>query len=406
MRVTKWSAALLCGMALALPVGAQEDAIPKEPPPATEPQEPAAEPAPAPAPPARKQANVADPPLHRWGGITLSVAAWQPALIGADEELAWTFPGGVGTPLMAGSTTRTRETAVGIYHLPKDLGSIGASYDSMDHDDSFSYVTPGQFGFFESRAFPAFRGAFDDGMADAVTADIVRKTREFRLWYSQTAFETPRAKGTWGVGYRQVSHSRNVAINYLAVVPNLPPVIPPVLPPGVDPGNLQPFPDGVSQTANFDGHGLGVSLDLQFPVHRRVSIISGLSIGLIRGSASSSYRSFTSYYYSDFLPDVLTKEELFYYLTYGPPEFIASIHQGYYGVGQDQPETSQFAETFDIYLGLEVTLYPGLKIFGTLRELYYANVGEYVVPQVYGAEERTLLSAGYEGYVLGLSWRF
>lgn len=407
MRVTKWSAALLCGMALTLPVMAQEDVIPKEqPPPPTEPQEAAAEP--APAPPAPKQAEVADPPLHRWGGFTISLAAWEPALIGADEELAWTFPNDVASPLMMGSTTRTRETVTAVYHLPKDVGSIGGSYDSMNQDDSFANLTPGQFGFGESRAFPGYRGAFDDGLADGVTADVVRKTREFRLWYAQPAFETPRAKGTWGVGYRQVSHSRNVAINYLAIVPNLPPIIPPAVPPTVFPLSLQPIPDAMSQTASFSGHGLGVSFDLEFPVHRRVSVISGLAIGLIRGSASSTYASLTSYYYSDLdlEPLALTKDQLFEILSSGTPEEIGSVHQALVVDGLNQSPTSQFAETLDIYLGVEVTVYRGLKIFGTLRDVYYANVGEYVLPQTDLTDERTSLSAGYEGYVLGLSWRF
>jgi hypothetical protein len=320
-----------------------------------------------------------------------------------DEELATTFD---VNPLMAGSTTRTRETAIGIYHLPKDVGSIGASYDAMNQTDSFQDSSPGLFIYGETRAFPLYLGAFNDGFADGLTSDIVRKTREFRLWYSQTAFESPRVKGTWGVGYRQVSHSRNVGITYLAIVPNLPPVIPPVLPPGASPLDYQPLPDFVSQTANYSGHGLGASLDLEFPLHPRVSIITGLSVGLIRGSAKSEYLSASSYYFQDGNPDVLTTDQLFTILSSGSTTEIATVHQAYFVKALDQPAVSQFAETLDIYLGLDVRLYKGLKIFLTLRDTYYANVGSYVVPQYDFSNETTPLSAGYEGYVLGLSWRF
>jgi hypothetical protein len=53
-----------------------------------------------------------------------------------------------------------------------------------------------------------------------------------------------------------------------------------------------------------------------------------------------------------------------------------------------------------------VTAYRGLKIFGTLRDVSYINVGEYVVPTTGFSNTRTSLNAGYEGYTIGLSWRF
>ena len=412
MRVTKWAAALLCGMVLALPVVAQEHAIPKELPPApsTPPAE-SAEPAePAPTPPApKKKMEFGDPPLHRWGGMTISVAAWEPSLVGADEELATTYQNGYGSPLMEGSTTHIRETVGAIYHLPKDSGSIGLTYDSMHQSDSVDYFTPGQFIFGETRAYPIALGVFDDGFADGLGASLERKTREFRLYYSQTAFENPRVKGTVGAGYRQVSHSRSLDISYLAIVPNLPPLIPPAVSGNTEAVRLAPFPDSVTQNANFSGHGLGVSLDLEFPFDPRVSLITGLAIGLIRGSASSAYSSQSSFYYQsqDGVGRVpLTKDQLFAILSNGTASQIASVGQEVVRTGLTQSPTSQFAETLDVYLGLEVKVYRGLRVFATLRDVYYANVGEYVVPRPGFTDVRTTLSAGYEGYVIGLSWRF
>jgi len=406
MRVTKWAAALLCGMALALPAVAQEDPTPKELPPApsTPPAE-ADEPAPTPPPP-KKKMEFGDPPLHRWGGFTISLAAWEPDLVGAQEVLATTYGTGFATPVLGGSTPHIRETLGAEYHLPKDAGSIGMTYDSIHESDDFQYLSPGQFIYYESRAYPVVTGVYDNGMADGVTANLIRKTREFRLYYSQTAFENPRAKGTWSVGYRQVSHSRNVNISYLAIVPNLPPLIPPAVGDNVDPNALDPFPDQVVQTANFSGHGLGATFDLEFPVHPRVSVITGLSIGLIRGSEYSQYYSLSSYYYQAPYPGVpLTPEQLFDILNNGSEQEILRVGQQFVFNGLTQTPTSQMAETLDIYLGLEVKVYKGLKVFGTLRDVYYANVGEYVVPRPLGVET-TQLSAGYEGYVLGLSWRF
>ena len=394
MRVTTWAAALLCGMALAVPVVAQEDAIPNDSPRAT-------------TAPEKKKMEFGDPPLHRWGGMTIVLAAWEPQLIGADEELATTYPNGVANPLMEGSTPHIRETVGAIYHLPSDAGSIGMTYDSMDQNDTVDYLSPGQFIFGETRAYPYAAGAFDDGFADGVTATLSRKTREFRFFYSQTAFENKIAKGTWSAGYRQVGHSRNIAISYLAIVPNLPPLIPPSLPDNTDPNRLNPLPDQVLQTANFAGHGLGASFDFEFSVHPRVAIITGLSVGLIRGSGSSAYSSQTSFYFQEPLSDVpLTPDQLFTILSTGTRDDIALVGQRLVFAGLNQPSTSQTAETFDIYLGVEVKVYRGLKLFATLRDVYYANVGEYVVPRPGLTNVRTPLTAGYEGYVFGLAWRF
>jgi hypothetical protein len=338
------------------------------------------------------------------------VAAWEPDLVGADEEIATTYPNGVANPLMQGSTPHIRETIGAAYHLPKDIGSIGITYDSMHQSDGVQYLSPGQFIYGETRGYPAALGVFDDGFADGVSTNISRKTREFRLYYSQTAFQNAKAKGTWAAGYRQVSHTRNIDIAYLAIVPNLPPLIPPIVSGNVNPFRLQPVPDRVLQTSNYSGHGLGVSFDLEFPVQERVSIITGLSIGLIRGSVSSAYSSQSSYYYRTGTEGeiiYLTPDELFEILSNGPESEINKVAQALVHAGLTQSPVSQFAETLDIYLGLEVKIYKGLKVFGTLRDVYYSNVGQYVVPAPgFVSNERTQLSAGYEGYVLGLSWRF
>jgi hypothetical protein len=411
MRLTTWAAALLCGLALTLPVAAQQDEIPKELPPA--PDTPSAEtPAPAEAtpatPPPKKKMDFGDPPLHRWGGMTVSLAAWEPDLIGADEEIATLYPNGNASPLMQGSSPHIRETAGAAYHLPGGIGSIWMTYDSMHMSDAVQYFSPGDFIYGETRAYPFATGVYDDGFADGVSTNLDRKTREFRLFYSQTAFENPRAKGTWSAGYREVTHSRNVDISYLAIVPNLPPLIPPIVGSNVNPFRLQPIPDNVEQTSNFSGHGLGASLDLEFPVQERVSIITGLSIGLIRGSVSSAYTSQTSFYYQE--PDrdtPLTYEQLFSILSTGSEAEILRVGQQLVHAGLTQSPTSRFVETLDIYLGLEVKVYKGLKVFGTLRDVYYSNVGEYVTPAPgFVSNVRTELSAGYEGYVLGVSWRF
>jgi hypothetical protein len=150
-----------------------------------------------------------------------------------------------------------------------------------------------------------------------------------------------------------------------------------------------------------------VTLDLDFVLHPRVSIITGLAIGLIRGSASSAYASQSSFYFQ--APNVtvpLTRDELFTILNSGNDQAISRVAQNLVHVGLQQSPMSQMAETLDLYIGLEVKVYRGLKLYGTLRDVYYSNIGQYVVPRPGFTDVRTQLNAGYEGYVFGLSWRF
>ncbi len=412
MTVSKWPAAFLCAMSMAWPILAQEEPAPKEPPPA-EPETQVEEKVPAP-PPAKK--GIEDPPLHRWGGWTVAVAAWKPNLIGADEELALAEQNGTPVPLLQGGGSSVKETAEVIYHLPNDTGSIAGFYSAMSTDDSVHYFTPGQFDFLESRPYPVTLGAFDDGTADGVASQAMRRSREFRLEFQKRAFDSKWARGRWGAGFRNLSHARTVDITYYAIVPNLPAIIPPA---GTvdDLLRLLPLPDALGQTSNYSGSGVGASFDVEFPVHRLVSIVSGLSIGLYRGQANSSYSSLSSYYAFNYSPNVpLTKTQLFDLLTNPPvppvPDTdpptpkIADVSQFTVQTRLSSVSTSMFAQSYDIFVGLQISVYKGLKVFGTLRDVYYANVGEYIVPTTGFGSDRKPLNAGYEGYELGLSWRF
>ena len=400
MSLKHWWMALLCGIALAVPVAAQTDPEPKEPAPAPSPDTPAAE-AEKPAP---KPKSLEDPPLHRWGGWTLTGAAWQPKLLGATEELAIVNDPEIPHPLNLETGSHIRETWRVAYHLPKGIGSLVVHFDSMADHEQAAHFTPGEFIFIESRAFPAFRGAFDDGFADGVRGDAERKTREIRFEFAGKAFESPHIRGTWSAGFRTVDHNRSVEIKYLSLVPNLPPPFPPQIPNPIDPRTLAPQPDIVRQRSDFSGTGVGGGLDVEFVVAPRVSVISGLSIGVLRGKVDTQYTSLTSYY--ALLAGVpLTKDELFTILESGSADDIASIHQESFQTGM-RTSDDRPAVTFDFYAGVQVTIIRGLRVFATLRDSYYQNVGQYVVPNFFGANDRTDLSAGYEGYQLGVSWRF
>ena len=402
MKLTKWPVAVLCGIALAWPVAAQEEPAPKEPAPEPPAQTEEAPPTP-PAPPAKTDA---EPVLHRWGAFTVSLAAWEPTLIGADEELATFLQNGAFVPIMQGASSSVEESVEVIYHLPKGIGSISGRYDAIGEDDSVQYFTPGQFNFFESRPYPFTLGAFDDGTADGLSAHVMRRTRDWRLEFQKQAFDTKWARATWGVGIRNLSHERALGITYYAIVPNFPPA-----------GNvselfrLQPIPDQFGQTSSYEGSGLGASFNVEFPLHPRFSIVTGLAIGLYRGKGESSYSSLSSYYTTDADPNVpLTTEELFALLSLpsdpADPPPTADVFQQQVSVRITTQSDSLMAQSYDLFLGFQVRAWRELRVFGTLRDVYYANVGEYVVPTTGFSSDRKSLNAGYEGYTLGLSWRF
>jgi hypothetical protein len=404
----KWFV-LLCGIVLAVPAIAQEEPAPPPPSPPAEEKPAAAEPAPA------KKSSVEDPPLKSWGGMTVSIAAWNPTLVGADEEVTiFNSPSGP-QPLYQTSDERIRETIRVSYHMPKDWGSIVIGFDSMKHDDTMEVATPGQFLFAETLPYPQVLGVFDDGLADGVASRGVRKTSEFRLEYQRKAFDTKWVRGWWSAGYRELSHERVLDASYFAIVPNLPPVIPPLIEPGFDPESLVPQPDMVNQLSQFTGHGLGAALDVEFPVHKRVAIISGLSIGVVRGDIRSTFESTSSAYFLGASTVPLTRDELFAIMDSIPPPpadgepappLVTDINQRAFSQSLSTTSDSQTTATYDIYLGVNVICYPGLRVFLTVRDVSYGDVGRYIIPSPGPTMQTKTLSAGYEGYNVGISWRF
>jgi hypothetical protein len=412
-----WWLALACGAILALPCAAQEgsgkDEIPAQPPPETEKAEPNEAPPAAAPTPTKKSKNLEDPPLHRWGGLFISLAAWSPSPVGAENQIAIITPGGGAPyPLMLDADAHIRESWVGAYLLPKEMGAIVMHYDSMNLSSQENFFSPGQFIYYESEAFPEFRGAFDDGLADGVSAGSTLKTREFRLEFQNTAWDTKRTHATWGAGVHSVDNSQSLQTTYYAIVPNLPPVIPPIIDPTPDPRRFAPLPDVVFEQSDFSGSGVGASLDVEFVLFPRLSVVSGLSIGLLKGETSTYWQSQTSYYYEGFQddevgpPHYLSKDELFFIMNNGTPEQILGITQISVTEALSVSNASQAAQTFDLYVGLESRIWRGLKVFATFREMYYQNVGARNVRAPDGTIKTTSISFGYEGYLLGLSWRF
>ena len=394
--------ALLCSAVLALPCAAQEggtkDEVPEQAPPETE-----AAQAPAEAPPPKKKSNLEEVPMHRWGAVTLSLGVWEPQQVGLNDEVAVVVPSNAAAyPLVLDPEASWRGSVGAAYHLPKGMGSVVVKYDSMNSENRDQFYTPGIFDFLESQGINAFSGVFDDGFADGVQAHALNKTREFRLDYQNVAWETPRTHATWGAGVRSIDHSELLEINYLALVPNFPPLIPPI---NVDAELLAPRPDTYRAQSDFSATGVGVSLDVEFKFHPRFSIVSGLAVGLLTGKMSSKYETNTFFYvYNSTPPIILTQEELFFILESGSQADIDLISQDGFNFAAYTQPTKQAAQTYEAYVGVQTTVWRGLKIYATFREMYYSNVGERL--SVDSTIESASRSVNYEGYLVGVSWRF
>jgi hypothetical protein len=172
--------------------------------------------------------------------------------------------------------------------------------------------------------------------------------------------------------------------------------------------------------ASFDLNDCGTGACGHDALGVRRAHISGISLGFIRGKAEGTYTSSSSYYNLNKGPNAgvpLTKAELFDILanpqpaadpedptaTYVPQ--IADLVQTSSTVAQ-RTSHSLLAQSWDVYLGVQVICYKGLRAFITLRDVSYTNIGEYVVPKPGPSNETTSLNAGYEGYTIGLSYRF
>ena len=400
----QWAAAA-CAAMIALSASAQETEPAEEPKPET--PAPAAE---APPPPPKPKAPLGDPPVHRWGGLTLAVDVWGPELANEDYDVAVVNGGEFPRVLSMPSDAATRMHWKVWYHLPKDLGSLRFEYDSMRDEADMQIFDTGNFAYFELLTVPGFGGLSDDGLVDGVTASSTTKTREFRVEYERVVFESPRTRGAFHAGYRNLDHSREFEATYYSLLPAFPPFLPPNFPETFDPTPLFPIPDVARETSDFSGHGLGAGLDVEFKLHPRVSLLTGLTIGAVRGTIDTRYQSETNFYvlhvgeeifYLDFqdVVDIINSDTP----TTSPTDQIGQLATANAVALRDR---SRLAYEIDISMAVQFKIWRSLAATAGLRELAYVDVGAEARPSSGLDLLVKNFTAGYGGYFFGLSYRF
>lgn len=412
---------ILCGALLAGPVVAlaQEPAPPPE---APKPTEPAPQAPATPAPEAKKHAKTAwpigDPPLHRWGGLTIAVSGWTPGIANSEDDIALQQGLRDIGPVSISPDEHIKEQVKVLYHLPKDKGAVRFVYDSMNFKDRRELFNPGNFVYGETLTYPFLAGVEDDGLADGIRANSLTKTREFRIEYENTAFESPHAKGRFHVGLRYMDHARSLEANYYALVPTFPPFLPPTFPDNFNPLPFFPVPDQARTQSDFSASGVGAGLELEFPVHARVSIVGGFSIGVFSGRLDTRYTS-TTWGYFDFsgtTPLLLTFDEVLARLESGDKTQYGSVAQAPVSVNLRTADAKRLAYNLDVYVGIEGKIWRSLKGSLGIRQLAYLDAGadNRLAPPVLQPlgqidvlrATRRDLSVEYGSYYAQLSYRF
>lgn len=310
--------------------------------------------------------------------------------------------------------------------IPNGIGEIVGTYFGYAQEQSLTATSPGQYVYGETDAFPLYAGAFDDGLADAFSANARAQLRETRFDFAREVWNSPHVKGKWFAGFRLLSQKWELTSQYFSLVqpPELfPPIIPPV---GARP-DLAPLSDLSHTSSDYTGRGLEAGLDLKFPIDKggKFSIEGGFAVAAMRGTLRTESFAQTHYYLLTFegqrtvlaAPfDIFTQR-----LQPSDPEAptVAAIDY----ITQVSPtlalsgnSISRSSLALDAYLGFRWKIWRDLELFGGYRDQHYDDAGE--IQRTASATvsssgtinvqsvTRTPISTTYEGFYLGVGFLF
>jgi hypothetical protein len=314
------------------------------------------------------------------------------------------------------------------YALPSELGNIAVTLYKHKDERDLTLLSPSEFIYGEILAHPLFAGVDNDGLADGFSSATETKLRDMRFDFYRPAFRSPRVAANWFVGWRRVRHSRRFATDYFALVPDFPPL----LPPGgycpdtpENPCPLNPIPDRTRIRSSFEGRGVTVGMDLEFPLWKNQVVLEGdVAVSVMRGKVDTEYASETSLYvYDDFL-------------VLGPPydefddviiddqgqviQILDSIAQYTLPVGLQADSLSTTSEVLEASLGFRWrTPVKRIEVYGGFRQAHYADAGidlrpknvtitvteDGIIVRNIQDVDRTNHSVTYEGFYGGLRIR-
>lgn len=311
------------------------------------------------------------------------------------------------------------------YELARNVGGIAITWYAQEGFTSARLLRPGEFVYGELLAHPLFAGYANDGLADGFQQETRTLLRDMRIDFYRTAFRSGRVVGKWFAGYRRVEHQRNHDVSYFGLVPDFPPLVEPLTAPLPD---LDPRPDVVHVSSQYEGRGFEGGMDFLAPVWReRLSIEGGFAMAVLRGKVNSDYRSTThAYLLNPVDPQTGTPVVLGppydefddFTISGDPPQVFATIdriEQVDFLIGLNTLSRSQTTTVLETYLGFRAKVHKNLEVFGGFRNAQYDGVGIDLLPT--GVVEtpvtlnlqtvtETERSVTYEGFYGGVAVRF
>jgi hypothetical protein len=312
----------------------------------------------------------------------------------------------------------------------KSYGGIIATYYGQSPEDStLSGRSPGEFVYGQIQNHPLYAGYRNDGLSDAFEATAGMRLRDFRLDYFNRAFRSPRVRGNWLVGYRNIDVERQFSVEYPTLLNDLPAFIPPFCTPSTpeEEGdfpqcypNLVPQTDVATMESNYSGRGIEAGMDFEVPFLRnRMQLEAGFVFAVLRGDIRTQYRSTTHVYTLDGVllawPYDVLGESLPPENPGDPPIPVADFaDQVAFDIALGADSLSATSTIFEVNLGLRFKVWRDLDVFFGLRSANYDNVGVDYRPKVLVLDvnsnlqtvEETDRSVTYEGFYLGMSYQF
>jgi hypothetical protein len=349
----------------------------------------------------------------RFGRVFAEAEAWVAQASGLDY-----FPATYNNPVDPSDvrllgpeySTETKFRVRAGYELAKNRGGLAITYYGHEELLEMTGITPGNFDYGTTLAHPFFAGFYNDGFADGFHAETATVLRDMRIDYYRTAFSNPRAIGKWYIGVRRVEHSREIEVQYFALVPELPALIPPYYTPPQGQIGLVPQPDTAYMTSEFEGRGISAGLDVALPLWKnKVLLEGGVGMAVLRGKTDTDYRSTTWYYIHRQSGEIYILE---------PPydefnESITAIEQLSEDYALQANRLSTTAYVMEAYAGVRWKIWRGIELFGGFRNARYTDVGvdlrANATPNYSGtslAVDEKDRSATYEGFYTGVGYRF
>jgi hypothetical protein len=318
------------------------------------------------------------------------------------------------------------------YVLPSNYGTL--SYDIYKQEDAteLNLSSPSDYIYQQSLSFDILAGFRNDGLADGVRSVADTRLREWKIAYSRPAFETPRIKGTWSVGWRRVQNGQVLSADYLSTVTGLPPFLPPLCDPcdGLIQA-LTPRSDTAQVSSRVEGRGIDVGFDVEMPLWKnKVTLEGGVSVSALRSTGKASYTS-TNHYYTVSAagqggilcvsPEFCEEDyDLFNFLGLGTDNPFA-FSQRSATITATADDISQSSLAIDTHVGFRWrTPYKRVEVFGGIKQSRYEDAAIELRPEVVVTEQngatgavsfainnvdRSFKSVTYEGFFAGLRVR-